>query len=344
MNFKLCAGLSLVFIAACPKPDSSLERELEQRLERAAQQGFSGAALIRVNGRELLAKGYGLADRSERRPNTVDTAFDVGSILKLFTAIAVFQLDEAGALRVDDRLGSLLPGVPPDKAAITLREILLHRAGFGEYHDTEGDFEPMTREEARARIFAEPLRFEPGSDEAYSNSGYTLLADVIEAVSGEAYPTYLRRMVFEPAGMRDTGFYSEPLWQRVPTAIGYEAERFGDNDPASWPYTWALMGNGGLVTTVLDLDRFAEALWNGRILREAALETLERDYLSSAAVTLDGAEAFGSAGAGDFGLGGVSIDVPSRQTRIIFATNTYDAFDLESFAEDLVGWLLTRHE
>ncbi len=338
----------VLLLAGCPHPkpetDASLAHELERRMDRAAAGGFSGAASIRVNGEQLLAKGYGLADREVRRRNTADTAFDVGSILKVFTAIAIFELEESGALRRTDPLGRLLPGVPSDKAQITLDDVLLHRAGFAEYHDTEGDFEPMTREEARARILAQPLAFEPGTDEGYSNSGYTLLADVIEAVSGEPYTDYVRRVVFERAGMDDTGFYSEPLWQRVPTAIGYASERYGDNDPAGWPYTWALIGNGGLVTTILDLDRFCDALWNARILGDAELEKFERDHLSSGAATLDGDEVYASAGAGDFGLGGVLVDVPSRNTRIVLATNAYDAFDVESFADELTQWLLTHGE
>jgi CubicO group peptidase (beta-lactamase class C family) len=334
----------VVLLAACPQPGSSLTRELELRMERAAADGFSGAVSIRVNGQQVVAKGYGLANREARRRNSPRTAFDVGSILKIVTAIAIFELEEKGALHLTDSLGDLLPDVPSDKAEITLHDVLLHRAGLAEYHDTQGDFEPMTREEARAKILAQPLAFEPGSDEAYSNSGYTLLADVIETISGEAYTDYVRRVVFEPAGMRDTGFYSEPLWQRVPTAIGYASERYGDNDPAGWPYTWALIGNGGLVTTVLDLDRLCDALWDERVLGGAALEKLKNDFLSNDAAMLDGEDIYASAGAGDYGLGGVWVDVPSRNTRIVLATNTYDAFDVEAFAEELIEWLLTRGE
>lgn len=340
------AWVGLLLLAACPgpAPDAGLERELERRMARAAADGFSGAVSIRVDGQQILAKGYGFADRDAHTRNTTGTAFDVGSILKVVTAIAIFELEERGALRRTDMLSALLPGVPPDKAQITLQDVLQHRAGFAEYHDTEGDFEPMTRDEARSRILAQPLAFEPGSDEAYSNSGYTLLADVIETVTGEPYTDYVRRVVFEPAGMRDTGFYSEPLWQRIPTAIGYESEQYADNDPADWPYTWALIGNGGLVTTVIDLDRLCDALWNERILGRAALEKLKREHLSNGAATLDGEDVFASAGAGDYGLGGVLVDVPSRRMRIALATNTYDAFDVESFAEELIEWLVTRDD
>lgn len=322
--------------------EPSFERELEQRVSDAVDAGFSGALLITVNGQQLVSNGYGLADRTEQRRNTVDTAYDVGSILKVFTAVALFKLEDDGKLSLTEPIGTILPDVPPDKAEITLREIMLHRAGFDEYHDTEGDFEAMTREQARRRILSQALLFEPGTDEAYSNAGYTLLADVIETRSGEPYTDYVRRVISRPAGMEQTGFYSEPLWESVATAIGNGGESFQDNDPASWPYTWALVGNGGLVTTVLDLNLFCDALWDERILGREALARFERESLSNHVVRVDGADVYASAGANDYGFGGVLIDVPSRRTRIIVGSNEYDALDLEAFAVDLLEWVLDQ--
>ncbi|HMJ11015.1 MAG TPA: serine hydrolase domain-containing protein, partial [Polyangiaceae bacterium] len=305
--------------------------------------GFSGAALITIEGERVLAGGYGLADRDDQVANSVDTAFDVGSIMKDFTAAAVFKLVGEGKLALSDRLGALFPEVPRDKADITLLQILQHRAGFDEYHDTHGDFEAMTQAEARQRIFAQELLFEPGSDEAYSNSGFTLLADVVQTVSGEAFTDYLRKSLFVPAGMQQTGFYSEPLWQTVNTAIGYDAQTFGENDPATWSYTWSLIGNGGLVTTVLDLDRWHTALWAGQVLPANVVESMRAEYLSPGAVMLGGHTLYAQAGAGDFGLGGVAADVPDVRTRLIIATNTYEVFDIEELAREL-GTLVLEEE
>jgi CubicO group peptidase (beta-lactamase class C family) len=340
-------GLSLTLALGCsdassepaPDPSSALRAEVERRVEDAVAAGFSGSLLVTHRGERVLAGGYGLADRARELPNREDTAFDVGSIMKTLTTIAIFQLEEAGALALGDSLGTLLPDVPTDKAGITLLQIVQHRAGFDEYHDTQGDFEPMTQLEARARILEQELLFDPGSDEAYSNSGYTLLADVIETVSGETFTDFVRQHVFVPAGMDHSGFYADALWQDVDTAIGYEATTFGDNDPASWPYTWSLMGNGGLVTTVVDLERLTVALWNG-LLGPAALTALEQDYFSSGAAMLGGQPVYGQAGAGDYGLGGVLIDAPATSTRVIVATNTYDELDVENFAVELATFIL----
>jgi CubicO group peptidase (beta-lactamase class C family) len=323
-----------------PTEPSELELEVRRRLDVAADAGFSGSVLVTAEGSPLVSGGYGLADREHDVANDADTAFDVGSIVKSFTAISIFKLVEDGVLAVSDPLSAFFDDVPADKADITLLELIQHRAGFDTYHDTMGDFEPMTRLEARERIFAQELLFPPGSDSEYSNAGYTLLADVIETTSGQPYTEFVRRAVFEPAKMQRSGFYSEPVWQNVDTAIGYDADTFGSNDPASWPYTWALVGNGGLVATVTDLDRWATALWSGRILSLATLEQLRTDYFEEGRAEVGDTTVYAEAGGGDFGFGGVLVDAPERGTRVIIATNTSEAFDIEEFASELTLFLL----
>jgi CubicO group peptidase (beta-lactamase class C family) len=344
MHVRVSLLVPFLFAAsACSDPDDApgddepadVASQLRSRIDEAVADGFSGSLLVTVNGERLVTEAHGLADRENDVPNTVETAFDVGSILKNFTATAVFRLAEDGMLELSDPLSAVFPDVPPDKADITLLELVQHRAGFDEYHDTEGDFEPMTRLEAREHIFAQELLFEPGTDEAYSNSGYTLLADVIETTSGETFTDYVHHALFEPAGMVASGFYSEPLWQSVDTAIGYDASTFGDNDPATWPYTWALVGNGGLVATVEDLERWVDALFGGRIVEAETLEIMRSEYFSAGEATVGGETVYGEAGAGDFGLGGAAVYAPEPNTKVIIATNTFEVVDIEELAVDL---------
>jgi len=347
---RLSSLLSVLMVLTVSCSDSRAEpsdqspqrkkQEVNRLIDDAAADGFSGAVLVVDRGTRLASKGYGLANRADGLANTVSTAFDVGSIMKVMTATAIYALEEAGALRVSDSLADLLPDVPPDKAATTLRQVVQHRAGFAEYHDTTGDFESLTRAEARARILGQELLFEPGSDEAYSNSGYTLLADVVEAASGESFTDYVRHALFLPAGMNQSGFYSDELWKTVDTAVGYDASTFGANDPAAWPLTWALIGNGGLVSTVVDLERWSTALWDGRVLGPDALEALRSDCFASEAATLGGETVYSAAGAGDYGLAGVMIEVPSVQTRILITTNSAEVFAIEELAVDLATLLL----
>ncbi len=307
------------------------------RIDQAAEDGFEGSLLVRFEGELLLAEGHGLANRDERRPNDAATAFDFGSVMKDFTAVAIFELQESGALTLDDPIGGLLPDVPDDKADITIRQLLLHRAGFDEYHDVLGDFEPMSREQARERILGQTLRFDPGTSEAYSNSGYTLLADIIEEVSGLPYLEFIRTRLLMPAGMSSSGFFGDRVWQDVPTAVGYGSDTFEDNDPATWPVTWALIGNGGLVSTVEDLDRWHEALVAGEVLSAEGLEAYSTEYLPGP-FAADSILVF--SGAGDFGLGGVIFESPLGGVRVVLGSNSWDTYNAEQLAVDLGSSLL----
>lgn len=327
---------------AVETPTAALRTTLLERLSEAARQGFSGAVVITLENEILLAQGYGLADREQGLPNTADTAFDFGSVMKELTAAAIYQLAAAGELFTTDSIGTVFENVPADKSGITLLHLLRHRSGLQEYHDTSGDFEPLTREQARQRIFTQMLLFEPGSSESYSNAGYTLLADLIEEVSGQHFTDYIHDALFEAAEMEASGFFGEAVWQHVETAIGYGADVYEANDPASWPSTWSLVGNGGLVTTPMDLNRWFSALWRGRILSEAALMLYEREYLAPNSAQLAGHTVYAYAGAGDFGLGGVALDVADADTRVIIGTNAYEDFPVEDLAVELLTQVLSE--
>jgi CubicO group peptidase (beta-lactamase class C family) len=339
-------AIAALALSACEKSkapasmDSELRRDVRERFDEAAQDGLSGAALVVVGGETLLERGYGLADREAETPNALGTAFDFGSVMKDLTAAAIFKLEAEGALAISDTLADIFEDVPDDKAEITIRQLLQHTAGLDEYHDTEGDFEAMTHVEAREHIFAQELLFQPGSDEAYSNSGYTLLADIIETTSEQDFTEYVRAELLAPAGMAESGFYGDEVWDDVDTAIGYDADTFEDNDPATWPLTWALVGNGGLVATVPDVARWLVAVRDGSVLGESALDAYEREYLEPTALELDGKVVYAFAGAGDFGLGGVAVDCPELDTRFVIASNANMVFNIESFAMELATLVL----
>lgn len=323
------------FLLACtdrpdPRPTDT-DDPVSERIATAIADGFSG--VVRITGDPNLVRVAGMADRPNGIPNTADTAFDVGSITKDVTAAAMFRLQEQGQVDLDATLSQIFPEVPADKAEIRLLDVLRHRAGFRTYHDTEGDFEPMDRAEARARIFAQELRFPPGTHYAYSNSGYTLLADVIETLTG-SYVDYVHTELL--ADLPEIGFYGDPVWDDVDTAIGYDSSTYLDNDPATWPYTWALVGNGGLVSSTGSLDRWFTEL--PTLLDD--YPTYEAEYLAPDAAMIDGRTVYSFAGAGDFGLGGAVVDCPSCPFRVLVVTNAYDSYDAEQLTVDLALMLL----
>ncbi|HET6582014.1 MAG TPA: serine hydrolase domain-containing protein, partial [Nannocystaceae bacterium] len=295
---------------------------IEEQVDRAAHEGFSGSVAILRDGAPLWSGGVGLADRERGIANTPTTAFDCGSIMKVMTAAAIFRLEQDGMLSRASTLAELFDDVPPDKAEITIDQILTHRAGFAEFHDTEGDFEAMDRPTALARIFAQELLFAPGTAEAYSNSGYTLLAAIVEDASGLPFADYLRARLFDPAKMDDTGLYGEGRWADGQAAIGYDEGVYGCNSPGCWPApTWALVGNGGLVSTVEDLLRWTVAVDDAVVLDAATRDAYRDVVLDTRGITIDGEPAYAYSGRNDFGFGAAVGEVPGRATYVVVAAN-----------------------
>jgi CubicO group peptidase (beta-lactamase class C family) len=243
---------------------------LDSVLRSAAQRGFSGVVRVERGGTLLLRKGYGLADRERHIPFSDATVVQIGSNTKDFTLTALLRLQQRGRLSLRDSLGKYFPAAPPDKRAITLQQLVDHRGGFpiglGE------DFEPLTREQFLQRAFAAPLRAQPGTREIYSNTGYAILAAVIEQLTGKSYDAYVREDLIAPLGLENTG-YLLPAFDPSRIAHGYDHGRDAGNlllkpHAADGPY-WNLRGNGGMVSTVEDMHVFYRALFDGERLLPA---------------------------------------------------------------------------
>ena len=244
-------------------------------LATLVDRGFSGTVLLSRNGEVVLHKAYGLADAERRTPLTTETVFDIGSLTKQFTAAAIMKLEMAGKLNTNDSITRHLPDVPADKAAITLHQLLTHTAGLP--MNSGGDYAVSRRDETVRRILDAPLQTPPGEAFSYSNPGYSLLAAIVERVSGDRYEAFLRTQLFEPAGMHATG-YRLAKWDSTRLARGYMDDRDqGTPLDHQWadagPY-WNLFGNGGMLSTTSDLYRWAQALKGERILTSAGKEKL----------------------------------------------------------------------
>ena len=271
-------GSAAAFPAVAGDP---LGEALDRYMARLAAYGFSGSVLVAKGGRVLLHRGYGLADRGRRKPYTADTIFDIASISKQFTAAGILRLEMAGKLRVEDTLGRFFPEAPPDKAAITLHQLLTHTSGL---RDTFGDeYAPVDRAELLRRVFASQLLGPPGRRYRYSNGGFSVLAAVLEVASGGTYESWLRSQVFAPAGMRWTGFRL-PAPELAWLARGYGAD--GDwGTPLDHPWAadgpyWDLRGNGGILSTTGDLYRWHLALAGDTVLSQPEREKYQTGYVS----------------------------------------------------------------
>lgn len=266
--------------ADAPMIRGELGHKLDEYLGRLATLGYSGGLLVTVKGEVVIEKGFGFADREKQTPMATDSVFNIGSITKQFTAAAILQLEAAGKLSVTDPITRYFDAVPPDKTAITLHQLLTHSSGLES--DFANDYDPNTREEYVAHALTSKLLWPPGTRYEYSNAGYSLLAAIVEKLSGQDYESYLRARVFVPAGMRETG-YAAPAWSAERLAVGYEnGERWGTIlerlAPPGSPF-WALRGNGGLHTTLGDMLRWHQALATDRVLPAAARAKYFKPYV-----------------------------------------------------------------
>jgi CubicO group peptidase (beta-lactamase class C family) len=233
------------------------------------RQLFSGTALVAWRGEPIFSGAWGLASHRWNMPNRVDTRFDLGSINKSFTKIAVAQLASTGRLSFDDTIARHLPDYPNGDAAkkITVRHLLEHTSGLGDIF-TDDYFRSSKALYRGPRdffpLFAnEPLRFEPGERSEYSNAGYMVLGAIIEAVSGEPYDQYVQRHVFEQARMGASGFFAKDEPEPA-VAVGY-TRRSPNASPGELRnnlFNLPIRGNpaGSAYSTVEDLLRFDNAL------------------------------------------------------------------------------------
>jgi CubicO group peptidase (beta-lactamase class C family) len=273
---------------AAPLPEEKIRALLEEFVTRAGAFGFTGGVLVARNGKVILERGCGLADRSRGIPVTAATVFDIGSNTKDFTKMAILQLADAGKLRLDDSITKYFAGAPPDKAAITIAQLMDHRAGLPLYSGP--DDEALTRDDFLKCILAAKLISDPGREENYSNPGYSLLAAIIEKVTGGSWEQYVSEHILKPAGMAETG-YALPKWKPGQIAHAYSDGRntgstLDDPHAPDGPY-WNLRGNGGTLATLADMYKFHLALAGDELLKK---ESKERLFPQTAPVVLVGGD------------------------------------------------------
>jgi CubicO group peptidase (beta-lactamase class C family) len=288
------------------------------------RRGFSGAVVVVQGGRPVFSRGVGLANRTRRVRVTPRTVFDIGSITKPLTLAAALALVEDGRLNLSDRLGDLLTGVPADKRAITLRQLLEHRAGLPEYvvDAPGGDFVELSRDEALGRIFRRPLRFAPGSEYGYSDAGYTVAATLIEDAAGQPFEDFLRKRILRRGGMRSAGFYGD-RWRRSLVALGYGGRTHGArNAPDAWSHvSWSLKGAGGVVASALDLVNWTRRLWGGMVLDRRTVRTFYEILAQPERLPRGNEFVLGYGGANDYGFNSVVVEADRARRVVVVLTN-----------------------
>jgi CubicO group peptidase (beta-lactamase class C family) len=260
------------------------ESEVRKRVDDlvnqlVARDQFSGVILIGKGDKPIYSRATGLASRAWNIRNRVDTKFNLASITKMFTAVAIAQLVEQGKLSYSDTVGKILPDYPNKDVAnrVTVHHLLSHTSGLdnaqGLVEKSISSPEIRTVAGFQETFVNNPLRFDPGSRFDYSNSGFILLGALIEKASGQDYYTYMREHVFRPAGMANSDFYS------VDSDTPNLAEGFEDGPNGVRRNNILALGfrgipSGGAYSTAEDMLKFSVALRTHKLVSQKTIEQM----------------------------------------------------------------------
>jgi CubicO group peptidase (beta-lactamase class C family) len=275
-----CASLGTARASLQRPSDAQIASELGMYLEKlVAEDRFSGTVLLARNGKPFFQRAYGMANKNRQIRNGADTGFNLGSMNKMFTAVAIAQLAERGKLSFSDTVEKHLRDYPnkPIAGKVTIHHLLTHTSGMGDYLNEKfyARLDQMKTVSDLMPLFAnDPLSSEPGESWDYSNAAFAVLGLIIEKASGQNYFDYVKQHVFKRAGMTNTDFYERD--QDVPNrAMGYmRVNAKGEPDPEAPRRenisTRPARGSpaGGAYSTVNDMLKFQIALRHNKLLSQ----------------------------------------------------------------------------
>lgn len=273
-------GAAAEMHAAAPVPAETIDKISAAVKEGIDQKKVASIAVgVVKDGNLVLARGYGWSDLENDVPATAESVYRLGSITKQFTALAVMQLVEQGKLSVDDELTKFLPDYPLADHKVTVHQLLNHTSGIKSYTSRQEFFKQarndLSHDELLALFKSEPFEFEPGARWQYNNSGYYLLGMIIEKASGQSYSAYLDDHIFKPLGMTATRYGDmQPIIRH--RAMGYKLMKgqLVNDEPMSMNPPGAA---GALVSNVLDLIKWHQALESGTLLKSESFEAMYRE-------------------------------------------------------------------
>ncbi len=268
-------------LAAQPLNIKKLAVDYDKMLLEQFKPGETGcAALVAKDGQVIYTRAFGLANLELNVPMQPDMVFRIGSITKQFTAIAILQLMEQGKLSLQDEITKFIPDYPTQAYKITVEHLLTHTSGIKSYTNVPGYIKnvrtDMTPEELINSFKNLPMEFAPGTKWNYNNSGYVLLGYIIEKVTGKTYADYIQENFFTPLGMTSTCYGSDTRIIKN-RAYGYQqgSEGIVNSDYCSMTQPYAA---GSIMSTVGDLFKWHQALYEGKLVKKETLEKAVTEY------------------------------------------------------------------
>ena len=261
-------------LASCTRSAAPAADDID-RLMSAYRGDVPGASvLVLRDGSVLVRRAYGYADLEDHVAATPATNYRLASMTKQFTAAAILLLVQDGRVSLDDPIRKWLPELPTSAAPVTVRQLLTHVSGLIDYEDLipPGTTQQVHDQDVLHLLAAENRTyFPPGSQYRYSDSGYSLLSLIVARASHESFASFLRERIFVPLGMRATVAYEAGISTVTQRAFGYSAQGTGwvRTDQS---LTSAVLGDGGIYSSIDDLAKWDAALYDGRLLRATSLE------------------------------------------------------------------------
>lgn len=317
----LCCAISLIQ----PVKAQTIDKvKLDQFFDQLAAKNKAMGSLVMVKKGQLLYSrsiGYSQIDSLHQQPLTTQTKFRIGSVTKMFTATLIFQLIEEGKLKLTDQLSQFFPQIP-NANQITIEQILAHRSGIHEMSEDQDfralRFKTVAKAELIAMIAKRPLDFEPGTKYAYSNSGYMVLAHIIEKVSGKSYQEMLSKKITTKIGLKDTYLGTGNSNVDHNESFSYKYSRKWELQPET--NMSILFGAGAMIATPIDQAQFITALFTGKLLTQKSLDQMMKLDLGMEKFTYNGKTFYGHTGGVD-GFGSWLVYSPEEQFTLSYATN-----------------------
>jgi CubicO group peptidase (beta-lactamase class C family) len=320
----------LTAVSALAQDAAPITSKLDEYMNAAAKQGFTGSVLVAREGNVIFSKGYGMANAEWDIPNTPQTKFRLGSITKQFTAASILLLQERGKLAVQDPICKYIADCPKTWEPITIHHLLTHTSGIPSYTDVKSpeEFRKLSLTPVTVTGFVDsfkpkPLEFAPGEKMKYNNSGYFMLGYIIEKVSGQSYEAFLQENIFTPLKLADTGYdtHDRILKHR---ATGYSRRNDvrinSDYLDMTVPYA-----AGSLYSTVEDLFSWNEALFSDKLLsarsREAMMTVDKNNYAYGLAVNRQFNRKMVSHGGGINGFSTILARFPEEKITVVVLRN-----------------------
>ena len=331
---------------AAPMSDIEATQKIDAMMQAYAGKVPGASVLVLRDGRPAVSRAYGLANLEDGTAASATTNYRLASITKQFTAAAILLLNEANKLSLDDSARKWLPELPEAAQAVTLRHLLTHTGGLVDYEEFVADDAPQVHDADVLALVAKQNRtyFTPGTNYRYSNTGYALLALIVERASGQRFAAFLRERIFAPLGMDATVAFENGVSTVATRAFGYSARgnAWERTDQSS---TSAVLGDGGIYSSTSDLAKWDAALYDDRLLsaKSRALAFTPATHTDNASIDY----AFGWRITGGTiwhsgetrGFRNVIIRHPQRRLTVIVLTNRNDP-EPYSLAQDIAQLFL----